>query len=243
MTAFHLQSFCLAVITLLAPSMALGETLGPVRKQRRQVRKVHVEKRHDPTALDRRLLPSPQFGALAAPVGGLVVTDAHWDPFNPAAAKLYTITGGRGEGLRRGDRLLVWRGKNQVVVAEVEVVELGEETAQVKMVRQPDPTKVLPLDLRTVMAGDRVSMLMRARDDVWPKAKRKRRPRRRIIAKKGQPDTLRKAAEPAQLPAGKDTIVINGRELPKQAANEVRLTPAQLPEVQGQAKGSAKKDN
>ena len=91
------------------------------------------------------------------------------------------------------------------------------------------------------MEGDRVSMVMRARDDLWPKPKTKRRPRRRIIAKKGQPDTLRKAAEPARLPPGKDTIVINGRELPKQAANEVRLTPAQLPQAPGKAKDAATK--
>ena len=85
-----------------------------------------------------------------------------------------------------------------------------------------------------------VSMVMRAHDDLWPKRKTKRRPRQRIIAKKGQPDSLRKAAEPAPLPPGKDTVVINGRELPKQGANEVRLTPAQLPQASGKAQDAAK---
>ena len=198
--------------------------------KRKARKKVVPEKRHDPTALDRRLLPAPDFGANAAPVGGLMVDEAHWNPFNPAASKQFTINGGSSAGLRQGDRLLVWRGRHQTIVAEVEVIALAEEKAHVRVLRRPDQSKVLPLELQAVMTGDRVSLLMRSDATIWQQPKKKRR-RRRIIRKKSSSTQVRKAAEPQALPPGKDTIVIGGRELPKAAAKDVRLTPAQLPEV------------
>ncbi len=198
--------------------------------KRKARKKVVPEKRHDPTALDRRLLPAPNFGANTAPVGGLMVDEAHWNPFDPTASKKFTINGGSSAGLRKGDRLLVWRGRHQTVVAEVEVIALAEEKAHVRVLRRPDPSKVLPLELQAVMTGDRVSLLMRSDAAIWPQPKKKRR-RRRIIRKKSTTAQVQKAAEPQALPPGKDTIVIGGRELPKASAKDVRLTPAQLPEV------------
>ena len=159
-----------------------------------------------------------------------MVDEAHWNPFNPAAAKHFTINGGINAGLRPGDRLLVWRGTEQTVVAEVEVVSVRDESAQIVVRRQPDPMKILPLDVEAVLAGDRVSLLMRAPDSIWPKVKKKRRARR-IVRKKQQPANTQMAAEAAPVPPGKDTIVIGGRELPKANTPGVSLTPAQLPEV------------
>ena len=43
------------------------------------------------------------------------------------------------------------------------------------------------------------------------------------------------------MPPGKDTIVIGGRELPKAAAKDVSLTPAQLPAVDEGTKGKPSK--
>jgi hypothetical protein len=174
-------------------------------------------------------MPAPVFGKIKAPVGGLMVDEAHWNPLKPAAAKHFTINGGRNVGLRDGDRLIVWRGKHQTVVAEVQVVAVGDESAQVFVLRQPDPTKVLPLDVQGVMTGDRVSLLMRANDRIWPKPKQRKRVRR--IVRKQQLANVQKAAEAAPVPPGKDSIVIGGRELPKASVPGVSLTPAQLPEV------------
>ena len=204
------------------------------QRRARAKRAVRAEKRHDPTELDRRLMPAPVFGKIKAPVGGLMVDEAHWNPLKPAAAKHFTINGGRNAGLRDGDRLIVWRGKHQTVVAEVQVVAVAEESAQIFVLRQPDPTKVLPLDVQGVMTGDRVSLLMRANDRIWPKPKSGKRTRR-IVRKKQQPANVQRAAEAAPVPPGKDSIVIGGRELPKASAPGVSLTPAQLPEVKDQA--------
>jgi hypothetical protein len=240
MTATNLQRF---VSHLLKSSLAFALVFGVSsqvnaesrpgakrRPSRSKQRKVVAEKRHDPTALDRLLMPRPEFGAVAAPVGGLIIERSHWNPHAPKADKQFTITGGSSAGLRKGDRLIVWRGKAQTVVAEVEVVAVAEESSQVRVLRKPDPTKVLPLDVQAVIEGDRVSLLVRASNGIWPKPKKKRR-RRRIINKKAQPEALRKAAEAEGLPPGKDSIVIGGRELPSAGARNVQLTPAQLPDV------------
>jgi hypothetical protein len=239
MTAMNLQPTILRC-TLLAgliscPLDSAFAESSPGQKSPRRSRAKRVikpEKRHDPTELDRRLMPAPVFGKSKAPVGGLMVDEAHWNPLRPAAAKHFTINGGQNAGLRTGDRLIVWRGKHQTVVAEVEVVAVGQETAQIFVLRQPEPGKVLPLDVQGVITGDRVSLLMRANDSIWPKPKKRKRARR--IVRKKQPSNIQKAAEAAPMPAGKDTIVIGGRELPKANAPGVSLTPAQLPEVGGQ---------
>ena len=238
MTVMHLQplfyriGLILSLVSVPLSSASAESKPGYKPRKRTKQKPVVVEKRHDPTALDRQLLPAPIFGATAAPVGGLMVDEAHWNPFAPAAAKHFTINGGTNAGLRSGDRLLVWRGNEQTVVAEVEVVSVREESAQIVVLRQPDPAKILPLDVEAVVAGDRVSLLMRAPDSIWPKTK-KRRKMRRIVRKKQQPANTQKAAEAAPVPPGKDTIVIGGRELPRANAPGVSLTPAQLPEVKG----------
>ena len=216
------------VLGLSATAMAESKPGQRIRK-RHKPKKIVPEKRHDPTALDRRLLPAPNFGSNAAPVGGLMVDEAHWNHFNPAAPKQFTINGGTNTGLRKGDRLLVWRGRHQTIVAEGEVVSTSEEKAQIRVLRRPDQSKVLPLELQAVMTGDRVSLLLRADLEIWPKPKKKKR--RRIIRKKVEPEGVRNAAEPQALPPGKDTIIVGGRELPKPLAKDVKLTPAQLPEV------------
>jgi hypothetical protein len=240
MTATNLQLFishllnsglAFALVFGVSSQVTAESRPGAKRTTRRsKQRKVVPEKRHDPTALDRLLMPRPEFGAVAVPVGGLIVERSHWNPHAPSAEKQFTITGGSAVGLRKGDRLIVWRGKAQTVVAEVEVVAVAEENSQVRVLRKPDPDKVLPLDVQGVIEGDRVSLLMRASNEIWPKPKKKSR-RRRIISKKVQPESLRKAAEAEGLPPGKDSIVINGRELPGAAARNVQLTPAQLPDV------------
>ena len=250
MTALHIHrirpligrmSLSIAVAMSLSTSALAESRPGQRVKVHRHVKKKVVpERRHDPTALDRRLMPSPDFGGATTPVGGLMVDEAHWNPFDPAATKQFTINGGSSAGLRKGDRLLVWRGVHQTIVAEVEVVSVAEEKAQVRVLRQPDQAKVLPLELQAVMTGDRVSLLLRADTEIWPKPKKKRR-RRRIVRKTQKAETLRKAAEPQAMPPGKDTIVIGGRELPKAAAKDVRLTPAQLPQVKEGTKGKAGK--
>jgi hypothetical protein len=239
MTAMNLQRKTLHLTLLLGlTGYPLGSAFAESRpgqkapRAARAKRVVKPEKRHDPTELDRRLMPAPVFGKITAPVGGLMVDEAHWNPLKPAAAKHFTINGGRNVGLRDGDRLIVWRGKHQTVVAEVQVVALGEESAQVFVLRQPDPTKVLPLDVQGVMTGDRVSLLMRANERIWPKPKKRQRVRR--IVQKQQVAKVQKAAEAAPVPPGKDSIVIGGRELPKASAPGVSLTPAQLPEVKEQ---------
>lgn len=244
MTATHVHALmlrcALPLALLCAPlDVALAESK-PGHTQRKRAKKKRVikpETRHDPTALDRRLLPAPMFGPVEAPVGGLVVEEAHWNPFKPDAAKHFTINGGRNAGLRAGDRLMVWRGAAQTIVAEVEVVSLRDEQAHIRVVRQPDPAKILPLDVEAVLTGDRLSLLMRAPESIWPvKAKKKRRVRR-IVRKKSQPSNAQIAAEAAPLPPGKDTIIIGGRELPKAGDSGVRLTPAQLPEVSSEGGG------
>ena len=236
MTAIHLQPvFYRMALVLSLVSLPLSSGYAeskPGYKPPKRVKKAPEapEKRHDPTALDRRLLPAPMFGATTAPVGGLMVDEAHWNPFEPAAAKYFTINGGTNAGLRTGDRLVVWRGVQQTVVAEVEVVSVKAETAHIRVLRQPDPTKILPLDVAGILAGDRVSLLMRVSDSIWPKQPKKRR-MRRIVRKSQQPVGTQKAAEAAPVPPGKDTIVIGGRELPRANPPGVSLTPAQLPEV------------
>ena len=237
MTVTHLQPLFHRIALILSlVSLPLGtswaESKPGYKPRKRAKQKPEApEKRHDPTALDRRLLPAPVFGATAAPVGGLMVDEAHWNPFDPAAPKHFTINGGKNVGLRSGDRLLVWRGTEQTVVAEVEVVSVRAETAQIVVIRKPNPAKILPLDIEAVVAGDRVSMLMRAPGSIWPEAQKKRK-MRRIVRKKKQPANVQKAAEAAPVPPGKDTIIIGGRELPRANTPGVSLTPAQLPEVE-----------
>ena len=104
---------------------------------------------------------------------------------------------------------MVWRGAAQTIVAEVEVVSLRDEQAHVRVVRQPDPAKILPLDVEAVLTGDRLSLLMRAPESIWPvKAKKKRRVRR--IVRKSQPSNADRRRGGAASP-GKDTIIIGGR--------------------------------
>ena len=90
-------------------------------------------------------MTAPNFSATAAPVGGLLISDAFWDPHRPQAEKFYAVNGGSAHGLQIGDRLLVSRGQRRTIVAEVEVVALTEESARIRVVRRPDPLKVLPL--------------------------------------------------------------------------------------------------
>ena len=235
MTVRHLHRLIAAgariglAASLLISGPAMAESLDGKKPRRfRRAKKFEVEKPHKPTELDRLLLPAPDFLDAKAPVGGMVVSSVHWDPFRPEAEKFYTITAGSKDGLQMGDHLLIWRGAQKLTVAQVVVVSMAEKSSRVRVLRMPDPERNVPLRLQAVMEGDRVSLLMRGDAGIWPVKKKKRRRRKRII-KKVKPKPMAQAAATSALPPGKDSIVINGRELPKSAPAGVNLNPAQLP--------------